>query len=144
MGCECPSSTFSSDNFEVDSEIVIDSGSKNLKKIKNLQEDTLRPKWKKLNLDFTQDISRVETNTNLENYNLESSALHKSMNNPDLNSNKIIIRLSMEKFNELFDDRTIECYNTRKYSGNLKIHSLNINYKKIFNKKYNRTKENTI
>ena len=74
MGCECPSSTFSSDNFEVDSEIVIDSGSKNLKKIKNLQEDTLRPKWKKLNLDFTQDISRVETNTNLENYNLESSA----------------------------------------------------------------------
>lgn len=144
MGCECPSSTFSSGNYEINSEIVIDRGSKNLKKIKNLQEDTLRPKWKKLNLDFTQDISRVETNTNLENYNLESSALYKSMNNPDFNSNKVIIRLLLEKFNELFDDSTIECYNNRKYSGNLKRFSFNRNNKKIFNKKYNRTNENTI
>ncbi len=144
MGCECPSSNFSSDNYEVNSEIVIDRRSKNFKKVKNYQEDTLRPKRKKLNLDFTQDISRVETNTNLENYNLESSSLHKSMNNPDFNSNKVIIRLSLEKFNELFDDSTIECYNTRKYSGNLKRLSFNRNNTKIFNKKYYRTNENTI
>ena len=144
MGCECPSSTFSSADYEVNSEIVIDHRTKKLKNIKNLQEDTLRPKRKKLNLDCTQDISRVETNTNLEKYSLESSILHKSMNNPNFSSNKIIIKLSLEKFNELFDDSNIECYNTRKYSGNLKRLSFNRNNKKIFNKKFNRANENTI
>ena len=142
MGCECPSSSFSSGCYEVNSEIVIDRRTKNFKNIKNLQEDNLRPKRKKLNLDFTQDISRVETNINLDN--LESSTLHKSMNNPNSSSNKVIIRLSLEKFNELFDDSTIECYNTRKYSGNLKRLSFYRNNKKTFNKKYNRTNENTI
>ena len=142
MGCECPSSSFSSGSYEVNSEIVIDHKVKNFKNIKNLQEDTLRPKRKKLNLDCTQDISRVETNTNLDN--LESSTLHKSMNNPSSSSNKVIIRLSLTKFNELFDDSTIECYNTRKYSGNLKRLSFNRKNKEIFNKKFNRTNENTI
>lgn len=144
MGCECPSSTFPSGNYEVNSEIVIDCRTKKLNNIKNLQENTLRSKRKKLNLDFTQDISRVETNTNLENYNLEASTLCKSMNNCNFNSNKVIIRLSLEKFNELFDDSTIECYNDRKYSGNLKRLSFNRNNLKVFNKKYNRTNENTI
>ena len=142
MGCECPASTFSSGNYELNSELVIDRNTKYLKNKKIAQENTLRPKRKKLNLDFTQDISRLETNTNLESYNLESSTLHKSMNN--FNSNKFIIRLSLEKFNELFDDSTIECYNSRKYSGNLKRFSFNQKNKKVFSKKNSRTKENTI
>ena len=142
MGCECPSSSFYSGSYEVNSEIIIDHRPKNFKNIKNLQEDTLRPKRKKLNLDFKQDISRLETNTNLDN--LESSTLHKSMNNPDCSSNKVLIRLSLEKFNELFDDSTIECYNTRKYSENLKRLSFYKKNQKIINKKFNRTKENTI
>ena len=141
MGCECQSSSFSSDNYEINSEIVIDHRAKNFKNIKNLQEDTFKPKRKKLNLDFTQDISRLETNTNLDN--LESSTIHKSMNNPNYSSNKVIIKLSLEKFNELFDDSTIECYNTRKYSGNKRL-SFYGNNKKIINKKLNRTNENTI
>ena len=57
---------------------------------------------------------------------------------------KIIIILSLEKFNELFDNINIECYNNRKYNGKLKLFSFKRNNQKIFNKKYNHTNENNI
>ena len=112
MGCDYPSSVLSSYQNELHSEIVTTrnyllSKSKYSNKLNGLYQ-----KRKILNLKSTQNIGKIDENLNIKNHLKKSFTLNNIMNKNELYySEKIILRLPVEKFNKLFDDNINEYYN---------------------------------
>ena len=86
----------------------------------------------------TQPIHHFEANSNLKNFKnafKKSSVFEKDQSNADLcNSNRILKRLSLKKFNELFDENIFEYYR----NNTTKRTSKNISYVSICNNFYNK------
>lgn len=128
MGCDYPSSVLSSYQNELHSEIVTTrnyllSKSKYSNKLNGLIQ-----KRKILNLKSTQNIGKIDENLNIKNHLKKSFTLNNIMKRNELYySEKIILRLPVEKFNKLFDDNINEYYNNTYNKKKIKKFSFNKN-----------------
>lgn len=128
MGCDYPSSVLSSYQNELHSEIVTTrnyllSKSKYSNKLNGLYQ-----KRKILNLKSTQNIGKIDENLNIKNHLKKSFTLNNIMKRNELYySEKIILRLPVEKFNKLFDDNINEYYNNTYNKKKIKKFSFNKN-----------------
>ena len=137
MGCNYPSSVSIVRNIESESELkLLNRKNKVSKKILKLNNSRNRIKEKQA--QSIQPISHFEANSNLKNFKnafKKSSGLGNVQKNDDLScSNKILKRLSLKKFNELFDENTIDYYryNTTKRASN------QVSYASRYNNFYNK------
>ena len=144
MGCNYPSSALSSYQTELKTEIKTNRKDLLPKNRSSLQSTTFSNGKRKINLDSSQNLRNFKTCS----YYNKSSAIDARKN--DLNSSKNFIpRLSLQKFNELFDDSTIEGYNKKQKEFNLfsfrKSYLYNKNnVEQSLNSTYEQTAENTI
>ena len=128
MGCDYPSSVLSSYQNELHSEIVTTrnyllSKSKYSNKLNGLYQ-----KRKILNLKSTQNIGKIDENLNIKNHLKKSFTLNNIIKRNELYySEKIILRLPVEKFNKLFDDNINEYYNNTYNKKKIKKFSFNKN-----------------
>ena len=128
MGCDYPSSVLSSYQNELHSEIVTTrnyllSKSKYSNKLNGLFQ-----KRKILNLKSTQNIGKIDENLNIKNHLKKSFTLNNIIKRNELYySEKIILRLPVEKFNKLFDDNINEYYNNTYNKKKIKKFSFNKN-----------------
>ena len=146
MGCNYPSSALSSFQAELKTELNTNRNDLISKNRLLCQASTFNQRTKQLNLNLNQNVPKIEA---YSNYTKSSS-----MDNPERsfmsNSKKCIPRLSLQKFNELFDDRRIECYNRKeKYYLRFSFkNGLNNIYKnnkeQSLNSTYEQTADNTI
>ena len=129
MGCNCPSTEFSSNEKELKSEL---NTTRNFLLSKNkilCNSNSFQTPRNSLNLYSTQNIRHFESNLNVKQLsNSEILEKQKILNS----SQNLVPRLSVQKFNELFDNSSIECYNAK--PSNIK----NLTYiEKIYNSKIN-------
>ena len=129
MGCYCLTTSTSIYEDELFTELLTkhqDLLSENIKLIKSCRSNMDKSLF---SLKSKQNSKILEIKENSKN-NYKSYSLNKIIkNNEFFTPNKIVIRLSVEKFNELFDDSNIESYNNSK---TLKNFSFGVN-SKIFN-----------
>ncbi len=143
MGCNYPSSALSSYQTELKTEIKTNRKDLLSKNRSSLQSTTFSNGKSKINLDSSQNLRNFKTCS----YYNKPSAIDARRN--DLNSSKNFIpRLSLQKFNELFDDSTIEGYNKKQKEFNLfsfrKSYFYNKNnVEQSLNSTYEQTAENT-
>ncbi len=133
MGCIYPSSTLSSFQTELRIELNtsrIDLMSKN--RLFN-QATTSNQRAKQINLKFSQNIPNIKTSSNYTKSPSSDPERHFMST-----SKKCIPRLSLQKFNELFDDSTIECYNKKEKDY------LSFSFKKAITNIYKKNKEESL
>ena len=142
MGCLYPSDILDSKR----NELIIERKSNNkflLSKNQNsFNSNNAILKRKKLNLYSTQKIRDFKKQT----FNENSLELNDDINSKLNNTKYFISRLSLQKFNELFDDSDIDFYTKpiiiKNHAFNYKnINNWNINYSR---QSLNSTLENTI
>ena len=129
MGCNCPSTELSSNEKELKSEL---NTTRNYLLSKNkilYNSNSFQTPRNSLNLYSTQNIKHFESNLNKKQLsNSEILEKQKILNS----SQNLVPRLSVQKFNELFDNSSIECYKAK--PNNIK----NLTYmEKIYNSKIN-------
>ena len=134
MGCNYPSSALSSFQTELKTELSTNRNDLISKNRLLYQTSTFNQRTKQLNFNLSQNVPKIEA---YSNYTKSSS-----MDDPERsfmsNSKKCIPRLSLQKFNELFDDSTIECYNKKEKDY------LSFSFKKAITNIYNKNKEESL
>ena len=117
MGCIYQSSTLSLSENEILSELNTNRRFLLSKANKNSDSNTLNNRKEKLKLYSTQNVRNFKTNSNFK----KSSTLNTLIKSSNLDYQNFVPRLSLQKFNELFDDSNIEEYgmktkNSKRYS----------------------------
>jgi len=137
MGCNYPSSVSILQNSESESELKLFNRKNKVSK-RILKLNNSRNRAKENQSQPIQPICHFESNSNLKDFKnafKKSSGLENIQKNDDLCcSNKILKRLSLKKFNELFDENTIDYYryNTTKRTSN------QVSYTSKYNNFYNK------
>jgi hypothetical protein len=108
MGCNYPSSALSSLQTEMKTELNANRSNLLSKNRLSCQSSSFNQSDSQLNLKLSQNISNIKKFSNKNKFISMSPSRQL-----DSNSKKCIPRLSLQKFNELFDDSTVECYNKK-------------------------------
>ena len=148
MGCNYPTTALSLHEKELKTEINTTRNFLLSKNKKLYNSNSFQTPRNSLNLYSTQNIKHFETNLNLKQLsNSDTLEKQKILNS----SQNFVPRLSVQKFNELFDNSSIECYNTK--PNNIKSYTfmeksynskLNNNFELSLNTTFEHTTENTI
>ena len=105
MGCIYPSSSLSSYQKELKSELITNRKILLSKSKKSFDSDTFQAIKENLNLNSTQNVRNFKTNPSIKKSSTTKDILLKQNN-----SKNFIPRLSLQKINELFDNSNIESY----------------------------------
>ena len=133
MGCIYPSSTLSSFQSELKAELNTSRSDLLSKNRLSHQTATFNQRTNQLNLNFSENIQNIKAYSNYtKSSSMDPGRYFMS------NSKKFIPRLSLEKFNELFDDSTIECYNKKENDY------LHFSFKKAITNIYKKNKEESL
>ena len=116
MGCNYSALVSIVYNTESESELKLLNKSKKVLKGRILKLNNSRNRVKAKEAQPAQPMRHFETNSNLRNFKnafKNSSVFESVQKNDDLcYSNNILKRLSLKKFNELFDENNFEYYKT--------------------------------
>ena len=138
MGCNYSDLVSIIYNSESESELKLLNKNKKVLKGRILKLNNSRNRVKTKETQPAQPMRHFETNSNLRNFKnafKNSSAFDTAQKNADLcYSNKILKRLSLKKFNELFDENNFEYYR----NNTTKRTSKHISYAQRGNKFYNK------
>ena len=134
MGCVYSSSTFFVHNYELISELELLNNKGNLSKETFFKLNNSRDKLKSIvERRKTQTIRHFPTHSNLTKFKFsfkKSSTFQKVKKDDEIcYAKRIIKRLSQEKFNELFDEKSIEYFVNTTANKNIK----HISYVSRFN-----------
>ena len=139
MGCNYSSSASLVHNSESESELKLSNKKNKISKGRSLKLNNSRNRVKAKQTQPIQQMHHFETNSNLKNFKnafKKSSTFETVQKNADLSySNKILKRLSLKKFNELFDESTFEYYINNTTKRTLKHVSYVSRYNHFYNKK---------
>ena len=105
MGCIYPSTSLSSYQKELKSELITNRKILLSKSKKSFDSVTFQAIKENLNLNSTQNVRNFKTNSNIKKSSTTKDILLKQNN-----SKNFIPRLSLQKINELFDNSNIESY----------------------------------
>ena len=108
MGCDYPSSALSSLQTDMKTELHASHSNLLSKNRLSYESSTFNQSDLQLNLKLSQNILNIKKFSNKRKFMSVNTSLQLNSN-----SKKCIPRLSLQKFNELFDDSTIECYNKK-------------------------------
>ena len=133
MGCIYPSSTLTSFQAELKAELNTSRSDLLSKNRLSQQTTTFNQRTNQLNLNFSENIPNIKAYSDYAKSSTMDPGRHFMYN-----SKNFIPRLSLEKFNELFDDSTIECYNKK---GKDYLH---LSFKKAITNFYKKNKEKSL
>ena len=137
MGCDYQSSVLSSFKNELNSEIIIKHKFLIPKNENSIEINGQISKRKLFYLKAIQNIGEIGENSHIKNLSVTHTFNHLEKNN-DLNfSDNVKLRLSVEKFNELFDDNINVYYNNTMNRKDIKHISFNSNDLFLSNKNKN-------
>ncbi len=141
MGCVYSSSAFLVHNYELSSELELLNSKDNLSKETFLKLNNSRNKlMSTVERKQTHPIRHFSTNSNLTKFKFaikKSSTFQEVKKDENISySKRILKRLSQEKFNELFDEKNIECFANTTANKNIKHISYVSRFNNFWNKNY--------
>ena len=141
MGCVYSSSAFLVHNYELSSELELLNSKDNLSKETFLELNNSRNKlMSTVERKQTHPIRHFSTNSNLTKFKFaikKSSTFQEVKKDENISySKRILKRLSQEKFNELFDEKNIECFAYKTANKNIKHISYVSRFNNFWNKNY--------